>query len=240
MAVKRRDFIKMAAASSAATLLSPAVLRAAGKFPDGPVQLVVPFKPGGGSDRTFRLFAPYLAKTLGTSVNVVNISGGGGWVAWQQMARWSPSKDDHKLGTLNFPHVFSYLDPRMKRRETVDSFNFIAWQSLDPCVWAIRHDEDRFTDLPSFLDYVKKNPNKITMSTTAVGSDDHMGIAFAEKFIDGFKVKKIYANGDSKKIQETISGVSDAVAGNVGYYAPYVADEKLKFICTLNPDRYSL
>ncbi|MGI9523371.1 MAG: tripartite tricarboxylate transporter substrate-binding protein, partial [Hyphomicrobiaceae bacterium] len=143
-------------------------------------------------------------------------------------------------GTLNFPHVFSYLDPRMKRRETVDSFNFIAWQSLDPCVWAIRHDENRFTDLPSFLDYVKKNPNKITMSTTAVGSDDHMGIAFAEKFIDGFKVKKIYANGDSKKIQETISGVSDAVAGNVGYYAPYVADEKLKFICTLNPDRYSL
>ncbi|MGI9423997.1 MAG: Bug family tripartite tricarboxylate transporter substrate binding protein [Hyphomicrobiaceae bacterium] len=240
MTIKRREFIQGAVATSAATVFSPAVLRAAGNFPNGPVQLIVPFKPGGGSDRTFRLFAPYLAEALGKPVNIVNIAGGGGWVAWQQMARWSPDKDDHKLGTLNFPHVFSYLDPRMKRTETVDSFNFLAWQSLDPCVWAIRHDETRFTDLPSFLAYVDKNPGKITMSTTAVGSDDHMGIAFAEKFIPNFKVKKLYANGDSKKIQETISGVSDAVAGNVGYYAPYVNDKKLKFICTLHPERYNL
>ncbi len=240
MNMKRREFVKLAAASSAAAVLAPAVARGAGKFPNGPVQLIVPFKPGGGADRTFRLFAPYLAQELGTSVKVVNISGGGGWVAWQQMARWDPQKDDHKIGTINFPHVFSYLDPRMQRKETVDSFNFLAWHSLDPCIWAIRHDEKRFTDFKSFIDYVIKNPNKITMSTTAVGSDDHMGIAFAEKFIPGFKVKKIYANGDSKKIQETISGVSDAVAGNVGYYAPYVADKKLKFIVALHPERYSV
>lgn len=242
MTIKRRDFIKMAAASSATAALTPTLANAAshGKFPNGPVQLIVPFKPGGGADRTFRLFAPYLSKELGVPVNVVNIAGGGGWVAWQQMARWDPAKDDHKIGTVNFPHVFSYLDPRMKRTETVDNFNFLAWHSLDPCIWAIRHDEKRFTDLKSFIKYVQDNPNKITMSTTAVGSDDHMGIAFAEKFIPNFKVKKLYANGDSKKIQETIGGVSDIVAGNVGYYAPYVADKKLKFITTLHSDRFDV
>ena len=240
MTMKRRKFLKLGVAGASATLFAPSLIRAQGAFPNGPVQLIVPFSPGGGADRSFRMFAPYLAKELGVAVNVVNIEGGGGWVAWQQMVRWDPEKDDHKIGTVNFPHVFSYLDPRMGRSETVDDFNFVAWQSLDPCIWAIRPSEDRFDSLETMIEYVRANPNALTFSTTAVGSDDHMGIAFAEKFVEGFKVKKLYANGDSKKLQETIGGVSDAVAGNVGYYTSYVQDNQLKFITTLHEDRYDL
>lgn len=240
MTMKRRDVLKLGAASAATVLFTPAIVRAQGAFPNGPVQLIVPFNPGGGADRTFRLFAPYLAEELGVPVNVMNIAGGGGWVAWQQMANWDPEADDHKIGTINFPHLFSYLDPRMSRSETLDSFNFLAWHSLDPAIWAIRADEDRFDDLEGFIKYVQDNPNQITMSTTAVGSDDHMGIAFAERFVPGFKVKKLYANGDSKKLQEIIGGVSDAVGGNVGYYTPYVEEQQIKFITVLHEDRYPL
>tara|TARA_S200000501_G_scaffold366824_1_gene402279 strand:- start:720 stop:1730 length:1011 start_codon:yes stop_codon:yes gene_type:complete len=207
------------------------------KFPNKPVQIVVPFKPGGGADRTFRLFAPYLAKELGVPVNVTNIAGGGGWVAWAQMAKWDANKDDHKLGVINLPHVLSLLDPRMKRTQTLKSFNFLAWHSLDPCIWAIREGDPRFQTGKQFIDYVMKNPNKIVMSTTAVGSDDHMGIAYAEKFLKGFKVKKVYANGDSKKIQEVLGKHTDAVAGNVGYYVPYFMDAKLKPIFVLSLER---
>ena len=231
--------IKYLSALTAAAVLagsfSSTVL--AQKFPSKPVQIVVPFKPGGGADRTFRLFAPYLAKELAVPVNVTNISGGGGWVAWSQMANWNAKKDDHKLGVINLPHVLSLLDPRMKRKQTLKSFNFLAWHSLDPCIWAVRENDPRFQTGKEFLAYVKANPNKIVMSTTAVGSDDHMGIAFAEKFIKGFKVKKVYANGDSKKIQEVIGGHTDAVAGNVGYYVPYFMDAKLKPIFVLSLER---
>ena len=228
----------MAVATSALVAVAIAgVAHAQGKFPSKPVQLVVPFKPGGGADRTMRLFAPYLAKELGVPVNVINISGGGGWVAWTQMARWDPAKDDHKLGVINLPHVLSFLDPRMKRKETLKSFNFLAWHSLDPCIWAVREGDERFQSLKEFLAYVKANPNKIIMSTTAVGSDDHMGIAFAEKFIDGFKVRKVYANSDGKKIAEVIGKHTDAVAGNVGYYIPYMMEGKLKPIVVLSADR---
>ena len=89
----------------------------------------------------------------------------------------------------------------------------------------------------AFIDHVKANPNQIVMSTTAVGSDDHMGIAYAEKFVDGFRVKKVYANSDGKKIQEVIGGHTDAVGGNVGYYVPYMLDRKLRAICVLSADR---
>ena len=235
--IGRRQFMVGVGAAAGVAALAPHRPAMAASFPNKPVQLVVPFGTGGGSDRTLRLFAPYLAKELGVPVKVINIKGGGGWVAWAKMAKWDPNKDDHIIGSVNLPHVLSYLDPQKKRKETLKSFNFLAWQSLDPCIWAIREGDDRFQDLKGFIAYVKKNPDKIIMSTTAVGSDDHMGIAFAEKFIPGFKVGKVYANSDGKKIAEVIGNHTDAVAGNVGYYIPYMLERKLKPICVLSKNR---
>ncbi len=234
----RRQFLAGAGAiAGAATFTTAGKVARAAKFPSGPVQLVVPFGTGGGSDRTMRLFAPFLAEELGVPVNVINIKGGGGWKAWAQMAKWDPEKNDHIIGTINLPHVLSMLDPRKKRKETLKSFNFIAWHSLDPCIWATRVGDERFQTLAAFIDHAKANPNRIIMSTTAVGSDDHMGIAYAEKFVDGFKVQKVYANNDGKKIAEVIGGHTDAVAGNIGYYIPYMLDRKLHPICVLSAER---
>ena len=243
MSMKRQPTLQFCVATMAAplaALLAPAAVQAQEAFPNGPVQLIVPFEPGGGADRSFRTMAPYLAEELGVPVNVVNIAGGGGWVAWQQMADWDPEKDDHMLGTMNFPHVFSYLDPRMQREETVDSFNLLAWHSLDPAVWCVRGDEDRFTDLQGLIDYVRENPGDVVFSSTAVGSDDHMGIAFAEKFVDGFDVSTIFANGDSQKIQELLGGVSDVIAANVGYLVPFVEQGQMKCLTVLHPERYEV
>ncbi|GIS16316.1 MAG: hypothetical protein CM15mP117_17480 [Alphaproteobacteria bacterium] len=52
---------------------------------------------------------------------------------------------------------------------------------LDPCIWAVREGDERFQSLAEFLDYVAKNPNEVIISSTAVGSDDHMGIALLKR-----------------------------------------------------------
>ncbi len=99
------------------TAVGPASVSAA-DFPSKPVQLQVPFAPGGGADRTFRLFAPYLAEELGQPVKVTNVAGGGGWVSWSQVVNdWNPRRDDDKLAVVNIPHIFSFLNPDMKRSE---------------------------------------------------------------------------------------------------------------------------
>lgn len=206
-------------------------------FPSGPVELVVPFPAGGGTDRSARIFAPYLAEALGQPVNVVNIGGGGGWVAWAQMAKWDPEKDDHKIGFLNLPHVFAYLDPKMGRSETVSDFNFVGGQTFDPCLWVVRKGDERFQDMAGFVDYVKKNPGKVVVSTTAIGSDDYQGLAYAEKKISGFEVGKVYANNDAKKIQELLGNHTDAIAGNISYYVNYIMDGKMQPLAVLSEER---
>ena len=206
-------------------------------FPSGPVELVVPFPAGGGTDRSARIFAPYLAEGLGVPVNVINIGGGGGWVAWAQMAKWDPVKDDHKIGFLNLPHVFAYLDPKMGRTETVSDFNFIGGQTFDPCLWVVRKGDERFQSLDEFVKYSKANPDKVVVSTTAIGSDDYQGLAYAEKKIDGFKVSKVYANNDAKKIQELLGNHTDAIAGNISYYVNYIMDGQMQPLAVLSEQR---
>lgn len=207
------------------------------KYPSGPVELVVPWKTGGGTDRSARLFAPYLSEALGVPVNVINIAGGGGWVAWAQMAAWDPEKDDHKIGLVNLPHVFAYLDPKMGRSETVANFNFISGQTFDPCLWVVRKGDERFESMEKFVEHAKANPGKVVVSTTAVGSDDYQGLAFAEKKLDGFKVSKVYANNDAKKVQELLGEHTDAVAGNISYYVPYIEDGKMQPLAVLSKER---
>jgi tripartite-type tricarboxylate transporter receptor subunit TctC len=237
--VESRFTRRRALALGCAALISLAAAPAAfaADYPSGPIELVVPWATGGGTDRSARIFAPYLAEELGVPVNIVNIDGGGGWVAWAQMAAWDPERDDHKIGIVNLPHVYSYLDPKMGRSETVADFNFITAQTIDPCLWVVRKGDERFSNLEEFVSYVKENPGEIIVSTTAVGSDDYQGLAYAEKKIEGFEVGKVYANNDAKKVQELLGSHTDAVAGNISYYVPYIEEGQMEPIAVLSEER---
>ena len=48
------------------------------KYPEKTISLIVPYPPGGSSDVSARLFAPYASKKLGQEVIVVNKGGGSG------------------------------------------------------------------------------------------------------------------------------------------------------------------
>ena len=231
----RRRALALGCAALISLAAAPAAFAA--DFPSGPVELVVPWATGGGTDRSARIFAPYLAEELGVPVNIVNIDGGGGWVAWAQMVKWDPEKDDHKIGILNMPHVYSYLDPKMGRSETVADFNILTGQTIDPCLWVARKDDPRFSNMEEFVKYVTDHPGDIVVSTTAVGSDDYQGLAYAERKIENFKVGKVYANNDAKKVQELLGEHTDAVAGNISYYMPYIQDGKMQPLAVLSDKR---
>jgi tripartite-type tricarboxylate transporter receptor subunit TctC len=210
------------------------------KFPSEPVVIQVPFAPGGGADRTFRLFAPYLSQELGVPVKVTNVAGGGGWVSWSQVTNEWDADDDHKLAVVNIPHIFSMLNPEMGRKETLESFNFLAWHSYDPGLWLVRWDDDRFTTLQEVIAYAEKTP--IVVSVGSHGGDDHVGMAYAMKAVPAFKNSKLLFSdtGDNGKIQQLLGKTSDMVAGNVGYYISRVMERKLRPISVLHDEPWIL
>ena len=228
-------------AMAGVSLFATAGAQAQDKFPDGPVIIQVPFAPGGGADRTFRLFAPYLSKELGVPVKVTNVAGGGGWVSWGQVTgQWDGEKDDHKLAVVNIPHIFSMLNPDMKRTETLESFNFLAWHSYDPGLWLVRWDDERFKTLEDVIEYAKKEP--LIVSVGSHGGDDHVGMAFSQKAIPDMKpMKMIFSEGgDNEKIALILGKNVDMVAGNVGYYVRSVMERKLRPIAVLHNEPWTV
>ncbi|MBL3267426.1 tripartite tricarboxylate transporter substrate binding protein, partial [Klebsiella pneumoniae] len=69
----------------------------AAAFPDGrPVTIIVPWAAGGGVDTVTRIFAEGFEKELGTPINVVNRTGGGGLTGHTFQATATP--DGYTLG----------------------------------------------------------------------------------------------------------------------------------------------
>src|SRR3546814_3952941 len=73
------------------------------EYPDKPIELVVGFEPGGGTDVMARTVAPFVEKYLGNGASVVvnNVPGASGQIAVTQVAHARP--DGYTLGTYHLP-----------------------------------------------------------------------------------------------------------------------------------------
>src|SRR5688572_33411361 len=82
-------FLLTAASLCFATALAPSRASAQG-YPTKPLRIIIPAQPGGGLDLVGRVVADQLTRSLGQSVVVENVSGGGGIIATQTVARAAP------------------------------------------------------------------------------------------------------------------------------------------------------
>ena len=55
------------------------------EYPEKPVQLIVPWKAGGGTDALFRVVAHFAGKYLGQPIVIVNVPGVGGTMGARQV-----------------------------------------------------------------------------------------------------------------------------------------------------------
>src|SRR5258707_6741608 len=81
-----------------AALLVVVATTAQAQYPNRPVQLIVPWGAGGGTDATARIIAALLEKELKQPFNVVNRTGGSGVVGHDAIAKAAP--DGYTIGMI--------------------------------------------------------------------------------------------------------------------------------------------
>jgi tripartite-type tricarboxylate transporter receptor subunit TctC len=179
---RRRRFplpLRLAGALALACGLAAATgARAETPYPNRPIQMIVAYGPGGGTDLVARLLARHLEKQLGGATVVVqNKPGAGGAIGFAELARAAP--DGYTVGFINTPNLLTIPIER-KSTFTWRSFDLIGNLVDDPGGFTV-HNSNRIDSLASLVRYAKAHPGEVSVGTTGVGSDDHLAMLLFEK-----------------------------------------------------------
>jgi tripartite-type tricarboxylate transporter receptor subunit TctC len=185
----------------------------AADYPTKPITLMVAYPAGGETDIGGRVVASIAEKDLGQPIIVINKGGAGGQIGWTEMAR--QRGDGYYIGFINPPGFNSIiLDPERKATFGLDNFVPIINQVIDPVCFYVKP-ESPYKTFKDLLDDAKKRPGTITVTTTGIFSNEHLGIMLLQ---DAAKIKFriVHFDGSAQIITALMGGQVDVAVDNVG------------------------
>jgi tripartite-type tricarboxylate transporter receptor subunit TctC len=193
-------------------------------YPTKPISILVVFGPGGSSDTMTRVLSSKAEKMLGQPISVENNGGGGGTVGLGIIAKARP--DGYKIaqcvsiGLIGIPQFRAVT-------YTLDDFVPIMQYATGETGLAVRADAP-FKTLKEFVEYAKKNPGKVTYSTTAIGSTTHLVMEYIGKK-EGITWTHVPFPGFADCVTALLGGHVTAVSGDTTWI-PYVKEGTLRLL----------
>jgi len=160
------------AALLAAVLVIAVANAAAQTYPARPVNLVVGFAPGGGTDTVARVMQRKLAEYLGQTIVVENRAGAGGTIAADVVARAAPDGYTILLATIAALAVAPHLNSKLPYKPLVD-FAPISMATVSGNVLVV-HPSVQAKTLAEYVKEANSNPKGIAYGTSGVGSAGHL------------------------------------------------------------------
>ena len=165
----RRDIVKGVGALGA-LLAAPGILRAQAQYPSKTIRIVVPFPAGATTDMLARLFAQHLGESLGQSVIVENVGGGGGSIGAEQVARAAPDGHTLLFHNITFTTTTSALQYAKRARHDIEAdFVPVSVGAYVP-FWLLAHPSVPASNLKEFAAYAKAPPSPLFYGSTGPGS----------------------------------------------------------------------
>ncbi|MBW8267995.1 tripartite tricarboxylate transporter substrate binding protein [Caldovatus aquaticus] len=226
MTLTRRAALGVAAASLAA----PAVRAQTARFPERPVELVVGFAAGGGTDITIRTFARFLEPRLGGPVVVINRPGAGGEVMMASVARARP--DGHTLGVVTMPGLLTIPIERTAQFRLED-FAAVALIATDPNAMTV-HAQSPYRTVQELIEAARREPDRLNFASSGIGSDDHLQLVLLQQAA-GIRMTHVTYPGSAQVRSALLGRQVDVVGMNVGEIMG--APENMRMLVQAGPAR---
>lgn len=159
---------KLSAVLAAGALFAAA---AHAEYPDHVINMVVPFAAGGPTDNVARSLAEAMRPSLGQTIVVENKGGAGGTIGTSQVARAKP--DGYQILLM---HIGFSTAPSLYKNPGYDPFDGFEPIGLvvDVPMTIIARSDFPPNNIKELADYVKKNPDKISLANAGIGAASHL------------------------------------------------------------------
>lgn len=221
----------LAAALVAVTLAGPALAQA---FPSKPVELIVPYPPGGAADIIGRLAAKEMEPLLGQPVVVLNKAGAGTIIGAQAAAG---AKADGYTLFISSNTTFS-MNPAVHEKLPYDSARQFEPIGMVGAIGlaVLANPAAPYTTLASLVEAAKAKPDAISYASFGNATTSHFA---AEMFLQsaGINLLHVPYKGSSPAMTDLIGGVVPISVDTVTATLPQLKAGKVKVLAVTSAKR---
>jgi tripartite-type tricarboxylate transporter receptor subunit TctC len=206
-------------------------------YPSKPVHILVGFAAGGPTDAVARMFADRLSQKLKQPFVIDNINGANGDIAAGQLMQ-KPADGYTLMWAASAQTVFGPVMRKTPKFDPIKDWSMIAMTSGFGFI-AVVSPTLPAQDMKGFVEYAKKNPGKLSFSSSGTGGPNHL-LGVRLNSIAGLDLEHAPYKGDAQ-------AAADLVAGNVTLHflspnvaLPLVKSGKLKALAVTTPTRQEM
>src|SRR5215510_6119086 len=217
-------------------LVSSALCGAAGaeEYPNRAVKIIVPFPAGGTADAVPRIVGDWLSRKWGQTVIVENRTGAAGNIGAEFAYRSTP--DGYTLLSAPPPPLVINQNLYPKLGFDPTKFEPIIVMAQVPNALIVNPNNVKASNLTELVEYLRKNPGKITSATQGNGTTSHLTSELFQ-LMAKVMLRNIPYRGSAPALQGLLAGDVDLMFDNLGVSLPLVEAGKLKLLAVASANR---
>ncbi len=233
MQIPRRFFLLNSLLMTTGLGLSAAAL--AQDYPSKTITIVVPFSAGGGVDTMARLLAEKLRVSLKQTIVIDNKAGGSGMIGAQAVVKAAPDGHTLLLGSAGETAINPFVYKGRMQYQPAKDLAPLTLVTRVPNVLVVRPSLP-VKNMEELVAYAKKNPGKLTYSTSGVGNPQHLNGELLEE-LAGIHMVHIPYKGASGQLIDVTSGNVDMTFVSYTAAKGFIQSGKIKAIAVTSPKR---
>jgi tripartite-type tricarboxylate transporter receptor subunit TctC len=194
-------------------------------YPSKPVEFIVPWGPGGGSDVLMRIIANNVTPYLGAEMPVINMPGVGGTVGLTEASR--RAADGYTISQVHEGLLAA----------TATGLTDLSWTAFDPIAlmtaspqFLVASADQPFDTMEGLVEYAQANPGELTIGVT-LGGVPHLHAAMIAEAYD-IEWRYVGYEGTGERIRALVGGNLDLAIGDISSSLQFVENGDLVFLAT--------
>ncbi len=215
-------------------VFSLAISVIAAEYPNQPINVVVQYSAGGGTDTVIRAIASAMERNSDFMFNVSNQPGANGSIA-TDFVKNKPADGYWLLGVSQYDRglrVMDYVDFTPWKE-----FQYFKMGNSLECI-AVSTDSPIKT-FDQFIEMAKENPGKLKISNSGIGGVWHLGMELIASKA-GIKVEAVPYGGGAPATLAAIKGEVDAVSSGLHEQVEFIKAGRLRPLAVVTKEPYNV